>query len=286
MECNPEDIEPNRLSFWKELGINRLSLGVQVLDDILLQSLNRRHTVAQTMRALDDIATAGFPFLTIDLIYGIPHMSETVLMKGLDLLGQYDIPHLSAYALTVEEKTLLWHQVHKKQVAMPNDELFRSHYQLVKLMAEKHGLAQYEISNYAKPGFEAIHNTRYWNGYPYLGFGPSAHSYLPPLRQWNIPNLHRYINMVQSEEIYWEQESLGLDTSYNEYIITRIRTTQGLDLDEISSRFGPYNAYFSGQLSVLVQKGLLARKGDRVCLTTEGEFLCDYISTELMWIDK
>ncbi|MBI1184245.1 radical SAM family heme chaperone HemW [bacterium] len=282
-ECNPDDITEANLKLWKKLGINRLSIGIQSFDDQDLKLLNRVHNSQQAIGAIQKALDAGFTNLTIDYIYGIPGKDNESMLAQLDYLQKFNIPHFSAYALTVEPKTLLHHQVAKGMVKPVADESYLRQYELIKQFAEAQGYEHYEISNFAKPGFKAQHNTNYWYGLPYLGLGPSAHSFVPGTRSWNVANTPAYIKAIKNETPFYESEILSEADQYNEYIITLIRTARGLSLAEINTRFEYFKPHFSQVINSLVAQQLVYEKNQHFILTHQGEFLCDYISTQLMF---
>ena len=238
LEANPDDITPGNLKAWKNLGINRFSLGVQSFFDDDLKKLNRSHHASKAFQSIELIQSHGFENFNMDLIYGLPGMSLHKWLKNLDIFLSFNIPHLSAYALTVEEGTLLHHQVKTGKIRMPDDEIIRRQFYILKEKLEQAGFEHYEISNFALPGKKSLHNTSYWQGKPYVGLGPSAHSFDGnKTRRWNVANLHRYIQALKSGQKYFESETLTPRDQFNEYILTGLRTANGINLNHIRQNF-------------------------------------------------
>ncbi len=282
LEANPEDVNPEKLDAWKETGINRLSIGVQSFRAADLHYLGRAHTEEQTHKAIELALKAGFTNLSVDLIYGIPTLNQAGWIENLNKIIQYKIPHLSAYALTVEKKTALdWH-IRSNTRERPSDELQIEHFSLLLEWADKNDFEQYEISNFCIPPYYSKHNRGYWSGKHYLGLGPSAHSFNGVSRQWNVANLSLYIQQHHAGIHRFESEVLTPTDHINEYIMTALRTSFGIDLSCVTQRFGettaseilaesmPYVA--SGQL--LLQNGVLM-------LTKKGKLFADAISASL-----
>jgi len=241
LEANPEDLEPSKLLRWKKAGINRLSIGVQALDDTALQRLNRTHKVKQIRKGLHLVRQTGFENVAIDLIYGIPQTDLSFWDRQIDEFLHWNFPHLSAYALTAEPRTLLHHQIRRGLVSLPPDETYEAMFFRLTEKLKKAGFNHYEISNWAKPGYESRHNSAYWEGKPYFGFGPSAHSYDGRnIRRWNVANLHRYIRAVEARMPWYESETLDLRDRFNEFIMTRLRTARGINPEEVKRQFPPY----------------------------------------------
>lgn len=281
-ECNPDDITNENLGLWKSLGINRLSIGVQSFFDKDLKLMNRAHESKNAVNAIEIAQKHGFDNLTIDIIYGIPGQKEEELALNLSYLNKYDIPHFSAYALTVEPKTHLAHQIKSGAISETPDDVFKAHFELIKDFSTKNGYEHYEISNFAKTGNRAIHNSNYWLGKPYIGVGPSAHSYNLKERFWNIANNHLYINKLKTNEIFFEKETLTQADKYNEYIITNIRTIWGLNSNHISKNFPEFETHFLRAVKDQVIENLMLNENNIFRLSNDGQFLCDHISTELM----
>jgi oxygen-independent coproporphyrinogen-3 oxidase len=281
LEANPDDINPVQLAGWKQLGINRLSIGIQSFQASALAWMNRAHTVEQSHAAIQMAKQAGFNNLSIDLIYGTPTLSDQGLMEDLDWIQQYQINHVSCYALTVEDKTALKKLIEKAQIEDVNPEKQARHFEIVtaKLMAM--GMEHYEISNFAIPGFRSQHNSNYWSGRSYLGLGPSAHSFNSISRQWNIANNALYIQSITNGQLNFEIEYLTQANRYNEYMMTSLRRMEGFDLDFIQGTFG--QSYFDHSIETiqeLLPKDVLQQNGNQYSLKNEAKFLADGIASD------
>ncbi len=233
LESNPDDITPERLSAWKDLGITRLSLGTQSFREERLQWMGRAHNADQALRSIELIAKAGFASWTIDLIYGLPDMTLAEWDEQLTIALDHGMPHLSAYCLTVEPRTALAHQVGKRMVNMPGDDAQSAQFDRLMERMELAGLVHYEISNFGLPGHFSRHNTSYWQGVPYLGIGPSAHSFNGAERRWNVAHNARYIAALGADQPYWEQETLTPAQRTNELLLTGLRTIAGVRIDQL-----------------------------------------------------
>ncbi|MCX7727841.1 MAG: radical SAM family heme chaperone HemW [Bacteroidia bacterium] len=239
VECNPEDVNIGYLLVLKNLGVNRISLGVQSLNDKVLAWMGRKHKVAHALKSIKDIQQAGIENFSIDLIFGIPFYDMKNLEKDIYfLLNQFNIPHISAYQLTVEPKTKLNYLVRKKKISFANEDKVRNEFLMLHDTLNNKGYLHYEVSNYAKEGYIAKHNSAYWLQKTYCGIGPSAHSYNGIERRWNVSNNYVYANSISEGKIYYEKEILNANQKFNEYVFTRLRTTFGCNLNEIKVNFG------------------------------------------------
>ena len=233
LEANPDDINEEMLKAWKDLGINRLSIGIQSFFQEELRWMNRAHNVQQSYQCIEQSLNAGFNNFSIDLIYGSPLLTDEMWKQNVDTATAYGITHLSCYALTVEEKTPLHKQVRLQQKQdVENSKQAHQFYLLMQWLREK-GYEHYEVSNFAKPGYRSRHNSSYWKAIPYLGLGPSAHSYNGSERRWNIPNNNIYMQSVNEGAAKRETEVLTADQTLNEYIMISLRTAEGIDLNKI-----------------------------------------------------
>jgi oxygen-independent coproporphyrinogen-3 oxidase len=236
LETNPDDHSTEKLSFWKSLGINRLSIGIQSFIDRDLKLMNRAHSASDAKACVEQARQAGFESLTIDLIYGIPNQSFEEWQANVQQAIALNTDHISAYCLTVEEKTALHHQVKSGAIAEKQDDIMEEEYLFLHRTLSEAGFHHYEISNYAKTGKEAFHNSSYWSGKTYLGFGPSAHSFDgKSTRRWNISNNITYAKAIAEGSEYFETEILSRTDKTNEQIMTALRTAAGLSLNEIES---------------------------------------------------
>lgn len=238
LECNPDDIDSSYLEGLKELGVNRLSLGVQSFFDTDLVFMHRAHNAKHALKSLDLIRHAGFQNVTLDLIYAAPTTTDEMWLHNLQKVVEAGVPHLSAYCLTIEENTVFgrWHK-HQKMQAIDEERASSQFYVMVDMLAHA-GYEQYEISNFAKPGYEAVHNGNYWKGKPYLGIGPAAHSYNGIERSWNVANNAKYMKAMANDDPAIETEVLSSADQCNEMIMTRLRTSWGLDMQTLEEKFG------------------------------------------------
>ena len=283
LEANPDDITEEKLTGWKEAGINRLSIGIQSFFDEDLQWMNRAHTAQQAIGNLQ-LAIHYFDNISIDLIYGTPLLTDEKWRKNIETAVEFDVPHLSCYALTVEPKTPLAKMIRLHKMEDVNtDRQSEQFLQLMQFM-EMAGYEHYEISNFAKPGWRSRHNTSYWStgadgpGKKYLGIGPSAHSYDGTSRQWNISNNQVYTDWIIRGIIPFEKEILTGTQQLNEYIMTSLRTMEGLNLDKLDETE-------MGRLLIVsrkyIESGLLKHENNRLVLTKEGKLFADGIAADL-----
>ena len=279
-ESNPDDIDEGIIQKWKQAGINRLSIGVQSFFDDDLLWMNRAHSSAQSMMSLE-LARKHFDNITIDLIYGTPLLDDEKWYKNLQTAKSFGIPHLSCYALTVEAKTPLQKMIALKKCADVDADRQSQQFFLLMEWAENAGYEHYEISNFALPGYRSRHNSSYWEGKKYIGIGPSAHSYDGDSRQWNISNNTIYIDKINSGIIPSEKESLTSDQKLNEYIMTSLRTIEGLDLSKIDHEKSDVIKKAAGKY---FENGLLKIEDDRLFLTRSGKLFADGIASDLFFV--
>lgn len=281
LEGNPEQLSYSYLRDIKQLGINRLSVGVQSFNDEILKLLKRGHTAAEARAAVENAVAAGFDNISVDLIYDIAYRTREMWKQDLQTALSLPIMHLSAYSLTVEENTLLARQVREGKPFLPNDCDTERDYAILMEQTAKAGFEQYEISNFAKNGAVSRHNSAYWTGQPYLGLGPAAHSFNSPVRKWNIADLQQYIEGIQSGNLAFEEETLTLKMQYNEYVLLRLRTKNGINLAEVERLFG--KAYLGLLLKQLknVNPMHYGNENGRIVLTYEGKLFADAVSAEL-----
>jgi putative oxygen-independent coproporphyrinogen III oxidase len=283
IELNPDDVNPGYLSGLKILGVNRLSLGVQSWRDLDLKILNRRHNSAQAASALKEAFKAGFENVTMDLIYGIPGMSISDWESNLDFTFSFDIKHLSAYHLTIEKGTVFGKMKEKGLLSEIEEDESAALFNRLIEKAESAGFIHYEISNFSKPGFMSVHNSNYWKQVPYLGLGPSAHSFNGYSRQWNISDLNGYIKALKSGASYFEREELDSNARFNEYIMTSLRTMWGIDLDLIEKNFDKEGYDYVVNLSSKFKGyGLMKQDKKNLVLTNQGKMISDNIISEFM----
>jgi oxygen-independent coproporphyrinogen-3 oxidase len=286
LEANPDDIDLAKTNMWKSKGINRLSIGIQSFQEDALAWMNRAHTTIQSHSAIEHAKSAGIHNLSTDLIYGTPHLSDDALLKDIEILNQYQIPHISCYALTVEEKTVLHHLIEKKEIENIDIDKQARHFEIVVDQLSQLGFEHYEISNFALPGHQSKHNSSYWKGLPYLGLGPSAHSFNSNSRQWNISNNALYIKSLEEKIVPFEIEQLEKVTQYNEYIMISLRMQEGLSLFEIKNRFG--SAYLEHTQSIaksFIMGGKMEATQQGYAITKNARFLADGIASDFFIVD-
>ena len=282
-EANPDDLTKNYLFDLKKVGINRLSIGIQSFDDDKLKILNRRHNATQAHEAVREAQKAGFSNISIDLIYGLPFQSLDEWETDLDKAFSLSIQHLSAYGLTFEEKTLLSKQKEKKIIEPADEELMIKMYELLLEESSKKGFDAYEISNFSLPGFYSRHNSSYWNQTPYLGVGPSAHSYNGISRQWNVAAIQKYTEGILKNSSFYEQEILSLEDRYNEYVLLGLRTKNGINIDALEQNFGTELKDFCLEnIKTFIDNEKAYRCGSFLRLNTKGKLISDTIIAQLM----
>lgn len=284
LEANPDDITDEKLRQWKLLGVNRLSVGIQSFLEEELTWMNRVHSAAESLICIDKIKAADITNFSVDLIYGSPILSDTDWKKNVDLVIEKNIPHISCYALTVEPKTALDKMIalHKKEPV--NAEKQSRQFLLLMDWMKAAGYEHYEISNFAKPGLRSRHNSSYWSGESYYAFGPAAHGFNGKSRRWNVANNSLYIQSLQKNIIPFEEEVLTVTQQLNEYIMTSLRTMEGLNLDYVVRNFGEN---LSNKLQAASCKyestGKLKIENNKIILTNEGKLFADGIAADLFF---
>jgi oxygen-independent coproporphyrinogen-3 oxidase len=282
LEANPDDLTTDKIAVIKRTPVNRFSMGVQSFFDEELRWMNRAHTAAEAHDTIQRVQDAGFDNITIDLIYGSPTLTHQKWEANLQTALGLNLNHISSYCLTVEPKTALDHLIKTHKVIAPSEEQAAIQFDMLVNTLEQNGFEQYEISNFARNGQYAVHNTNYWKNKLYLGVGPSAHSFNKQTRSWNIANNNQYIKGIQNGESVLETETLTLENRINEYIMTSLRTIWGLDLSWFEKEFGSNEASKLQQaLQQKVQKGQIRQTGDNYILTRESRFLADGIASDL-----
>ena len=283
LEANPDDLTPEYLQALRRTPVNRLSIGIQSFRDADLKFMNRAHHAGQALRAIHAARDAGFENLTADLIYGLPDMPLAAWHDNLDTLLELNIPHFSAYALTVEPKTALPHAVAQKKAAPTDSEYQAEAFLLLARRSAEAGYQQYEISNFALPGHYAVHNTAYWSGKKYLGIGPSAHSFDGYSRSWNVANNTLYAAaLLQRGQFEETTEVLTLSERTNEYIMTSLRTMWGLDVDRAEAlSAGGAKLQIERNAQRYLANGHMTQAGNILTLTNEGKLFADGIASDL-----
>ncbi|MAN26428.1 MULTISPECIES: radical SAM family heme chaperone HemW [Mesonia] len=285
LEANPDDLNDEVLQRLANSNINRLSIGVQSFFEEDLQLMNRAHNAGEALKSIQ-LAKQYFDNISIDLIYGIPGMSNKRWQANLAEALALEVPHISSYALTVEPKTALKKMIETGKVQPVDEDKSKAHFEILLATLEEAGFINYEFSNFGKPGYFSQNNTAYWLGKPYLGIGPSAHSFDGEHRSWNVNNNTKYIKTIQQGIVPAEVEELSLADRYNEYVMTRLRTQFGVNLAEIEELFGkPLALYFEKESQVFFEKGLLKEENHKVLITKKGKFLSDGIAADLFYVD-
>ncbi len=281
LEANPDDLSEHKINELAASGVNRLSIGVQSFFDRDLKYMNRAHNAGEAKKSLE-LAIRHFDNISIDLIYGLPHLTESSWKENLDLTFDMGVQHISSYALTVEPKTALDHFIKSGKFEAPRDVLTERHFKILQELTEKQNYVQYEISNFGREGFFSRHNTSYWKGVPYLGIGPSAHSYDGDYRSWNISNNSKYISTLQNNLLPNERELLNTEDRINETIMTGLRTIWGVSLGAIQEKHGEkYKKEILLQAEKYLEQGSLYLAQEHLFLRPESYFLADGISSDL-----
>lgn len=281
LEANPDDISLATLIEWKAIGINRLSVGVQSFNDEELVWMNRAHTAKESLQCIDEIKQAGFTNYSIDLIYGSPLLSHQTWQKNVQILVDKKVPHISCYALTVEPKTLLHQQINQQKKLNIDTDKQAEQFLLLMQWMKTFGYIHYEISNYCMPNFESKHNSNYWKNEHYFAFGPAAHSFNGKSRRWNVANNALYIAALQNGTIPFEEEILLPKEQLNEYIMTSLRTMEGLNLQYVQTNFGVKQA---ADIKLKASQWILEKKAtmvnNTIVLTQQGKLFADGIAVD------
>ncbi len=283
LEANPDDLTTEYLVDLSKTKVNRLSIGIQSFDDEQLKFINRRHTAKEALDAVEMAKTLGFNNISIDLIYGLPFQTIESWQEQIQKATTIGVQHISSYGLTYEEGTALWRQMKNKQVTPASDEMMIEMYRILIETCKKAGFEQYEISNFAKNNLISKHNSSYWNHVPYLGLGPSAHSYDISSRQWNVSDNTLYCSNIEQGLGFFETEVLNENEKLNDFILTSLRTIKGIDLVELNLRFGEnnYNELVNAA-QIFITKEQLIIKERFLRLTEKGILLSDNIIMNLM----
>jgi len=286
MEANPDDLTPEKIKALSKTPINRFSIGIQSFQNEDLKYMNRAHNVEQAKSSIKGVQDAGWENITIDLIYGTPTLNNDMWLENMQHVIDFEIPHLSAYGLTVEEKTPLFHAIKKGHQKPLDEQKSKTQFEMLMDFIPENGLEQYEISNFAKEGFEAKHNGSYWTDDIYLGLGPSAHSFDGKRRLWNISNNILYIKSLQNNELPQDFEELTEVQRYNEYLLTSLRTKKGVDIEYTKSRFSPFLIdFFNFSVKKWMLSGEITEKEGFFTLTKKGKIIADYLSSDLFYIE-
>ncbi len=286
IEANPDDLSLSYLKDLKKQAINRLSIGIQSFFDDDLIWMNRRHDRIQAIQSIENSKIAGFDNINIDLIYGIPGLTMKKWYENIKLAFNNNIQHLSAYHLTIENKTVYFVKEKKGLLKKPDEESGILQFEMIMDMAEQEGFVHYEISNFSLPNYESLHNSSYWLQKPYLGIGPSAHSFNYNSRKWNTRNNSLYIKSIRNGIIPCTSEDLSIKDRYNEYILTSLRTIWGLDINTIEMRFGAiFINYLRNKIAPFIKEGKLEQVDNCIVITRSGKLFTDGIISDLFYSD-
>ena len=284
VEANPDDLSSQYLLELQNIGVNRLSIGIQSFNDEHLRWMKRRHTTSQAIDSIQLAKQSGFDNITIDLMYGLPQLSIDEWKATIDKALALDVPHLSAYHLTIEPRTLLGKQQQKGLLPSISEEESEQQFLLLHQMLTEAGYEHYEVSNFARTGKQAIHNSLYWQQEPYIGIGPSAHSFDGHSRQWNVANNKQYLAALQEGQLLFDYEELSLTTRYNEYLLTGLRTAKGVSIPYIKHHFGEAMVgYFLKQLQQAATQGLIIKENDNCRIPAEHFFVSDAVIEQLFY---
>ena len=287
MECNPDDVSQEFIQELSALNINRISMGAQSFSDDILNFARRRHSYEQISKAVEILRKNSIKNISIDLMFGFPGETISQWNNDIDNAIKLNIEHISAYSLMYEEGTVLYKMLSEGKIKECSDELYLDMYNLLIDKLKNAGYEHYEISNFAKPGFRSRHNSSYWHNIPYLGVGAAAHSYNLISRQWNISNLTKYIESIENGIIPAEKETLSTDTKFDDYVMTSLRTCDGIDLEYIKTNFSEkHHEYLRKESEPHIKNGLLEYTDNqkRLKLTRKGIFLSDSIMSDLMYV--
>ena len=283
LEANPDDLTEEYVKMLATLPFNRISMGIQSFHEPTIQLIGRRHTATQAVEAVHRCQNYGFQNISIDLIYGLPGETPEQWKQDLQTAFSLDVQHISAYHLTYEQGTRLWQMLQRKEITEVDEDASVELFRILCEQMQQAGFEHYEISNFARPGYRSHHNSAYWHEVPYLGCGPGAHSFDGKSREWNVASLANYILAIEHGLRDFEQEELDIDTRYNEFVMTRLRTCEGLNLNDVKQKFGkPYYDYCLHLASPYLLQGLLEQKEDALKLTPKGIFVSDDIISDLM----
>ena len=285
VEANPDDLTETRIIELSQNKINRLSIGIQSFFEDDLKLMNRAHNSEEAKKCLE-IATQYFDNISIDLIYGVPNMSNEKWLQNIETALSFNVPHISSYALTVEPKTALHTFIQKGIIPQPDDEVAQEHFHLLVDKLEENGFIHYELSNFGKPTYFSKNNSSYWLGKKYIGIGPSAHSYNGISRSWNISNNSLYLKSIAENILPSETETLTKTDRYNEYVMTGLRTIWGISLDRIEREFGKiYLDYLNKQSYNYIEDHFLFVDDNILRTTKTGKFLSDGIASDLFMLN-
>jgi len=285
LEANPDDLSEQKIIDLSKSPINRLSIGIQSFYEKDLKLMNRAHNSKEAKKCLE-VATMYFDNISLDLIYGIPNSTSQEWLANIETALSFGVSHISSYALTVEPKAALARFIEKGIIDDVDDEVAHQQFHQLIEQLEDAGFEHYELSNFAKPGYYSKNNSAYWLGKPYIGIGPSAHSFNGHQRAWNVKNNSIYIKKIENDELPLEIETLTKNDKYNEFVMTGLRTVWGINLDEVTNKFGQhYHDYLLKQAQFYISEQLLYINNDSLKATKKGKFLTDGIASELFMLN-
>jgi oxygen-independent coproporphyrinogen-3 oxidase len=285
LEANPDDLSNTRILELSNTRINRLSIGIQSFFEDDLKMMNRAHNAGEAKKCLEE-ATKYFDNISLDLIYGVPGMSNEKWKQNIETALSFGIPHISSYALTVEPKTAFHAFIQKGIMPEPNDEVAQEHFMILVETLEANGFIHYELSNFGKENYFSRNNSAYWLGKKYLGIGPSAHSYNGISRSWNVSNNAIYMKSIHENKLPSETEVLSITDRYNEYVMTGLRTIWGVSLDRIENEFGSeYLDYLKQNAQKYLDAEKLILENNVLRTTKKGKFFSDGIASDLFWLN-
>ena len=281
LEANPDDLNAVKVAALRRTNINRFSIGVQSFHDVDLKYMNRAHNASEALSSIKRVQDAGFENITIDLIYGTPTMDDQHWKENIDTTLALQVPHISCYGLTVESKTALNSLIRRGKLPGVDEDRSAAQFELLMQSLSTAGFDHYEISNFARAGFYSRHNSAYWRGIPYLGIGPSAHSFNGRERQSNVANNPQYIAELSAGRVPFELEQLSPEQRFNEYVLVSMRTVWGTELSVIDQMDERYSAHFQEKIKPLIDKGFVLENDNVYTLSKKGKLMADYVAMEL-----
>ncbi len=284
LEANPDDITLEKVKEWKRLGINRLSIGLQSFKENDLKWMNRAHNVEQSYSCVEIAIAGGIENITVDLMYGLPALTDEEWKSHVYTVSQMGVQHVSAYCLTIEERTAMANKVAKEELVVLDEEQQARQFEILIQTLKEQGFNQYEISNFAKEGFESKHNSAYWTGEHYFGIGPSAHSFNGSNRSWNLANNSLYMKNIEANQKWFEEEVLTSIDRFNELILTGLRMSNGLSIERLNNIL-PLDNSFLSMLQAFEKEGLLLIDHNYIVLTHKGRLQADHIASELFKVN-
>ena len=286
LEANPDDITPEKLSIWHNCGINRLSVGIQSFHEQVLTWMNRAHNAEQALQCLQLINDSDINNYSADLIYGVPISDNSLLLDDLEKLISFNPSHISAYCLTIEPKTVFGHALKNGKLEEVSEDTAASQFLMINEQLTAHNYLQYEVSNYCKPGYESFHNNNYWQGIPYLGLGPGAHSFNGKNRHYSVSNNAIYLKKLKENELALDTDYLLESDRINEYIMTSLRTASGLSFERLKNKYEhDYLQKNNDLLKRWQAAGLCEINNEHLQLTLKGMLLADKLAADTFLVD-